>query len=113
MWKLGTGATGDVMLAINTSVPKHSEDHKKRRVAIKIMKKNGDVGDLSRLDNEIKAMMMLKHENIVQLLEVFEDEKKVYFAMELCGGGTLADYTAVKVSRLYCNLNGNNGIIDL
>jgi serine/threonine protein kinase len=41
-------------------------------------------------------MLMLRHPNVVQLEEVFQDEGNVYFVMELCGGGSIADYVDVK-----------------
>lgn len=59
--------------------------------AIKAMKK-GDVSDMSRVDVEIKAMLMLHHPNIVRLLEVLETDTHVYFVMELCGGGPLSEH---------------------
>lgn len=91
-WKLGEGSSGVVMLAVRTD----PETGKKLgKVAIKIIPK-GDQSDLTRLDNEIKAMLMLKHDSVVQLEEVLEDEKNVYFVMELCGGGSLADYVTIK-----------------
>lgn len=69
------------MLAVRTD----PESGKKMgKAAIKIIPK-GDQSDLTRLDNEIKAMLMLKHDSVVQLEEVLEDEKNVYFVMELCG----------------------------
>jgi len=43
-----------------------------------------------------QAMLMLRHPNVVQLEEVFQDEGNVYFVMELCGGGSIADYVDVK-----------------
>lgn len=81
--KIGRGSVGDVRLAV---------EHKTGiRKAIKIVPK-GNVSDLSRLDTEIKAMMMLHHERILKLEQVFESETEVYFIMELCGGGSLSEY---------------------
>ena len=40
-------------------------------------------------------MLMLKHPNVVQLEEVLEGPDNVYFVMELCGGGSIAEYVAV------------------
>lgn len=42
-------------------------------------------------------MLMLQHPNVVKLEEVFEDNNHVYFVMDLCGGGSIADYTDIKV----------------
>jgi Ca2+-binding EF-hand superfamily protein len=85
--KIGEGACGVVHLAAN----RKSGEQK----AIKIIPR-GNVSDLSRLDVEVRAMMMLKHPTIVELEEVLENEDSVFFVMELLGGGSLADYVDVK-----------------
>jgi serine/threonine protein kinase len=82
--KLGSGSSGVVRLAIDRTSPT------KRKKAIKIIPK-GNVSNMSRIDTEIKAMMMLEHPSIVKLEEVLENEESVYFVMELCGGGNIAD----------------------
>jgi len=51
---------------------------------------------MSRLDVEIKAMLMLQHPNIVSLEEVLETEENVYFIMELCGGGNLSKHVELE-----------------
>lgn len=81
--KIGEGASGVVWLAFNTETKAYK--------AIKAMKK-GDVSDMSRVDVEIKAMLMLAHPNIVRLVEVLETDTHVYFVMELCGGGPLSEH---------------------
>ncbi len=86
--KLGCGASGSVCLAQNV------ETRDKR--AIKTIKK-GDCSGLSRVDVEIKAMLMLNHPNVVQLFEVLETNVEVHFIMELCGGGSLSDHVALEV----------------
>lgn len=73
--KLGTGSVGVVRLAVKI------EDRK--RYAAKIIERK-DVSDMTRLDTEIKAMMMLNHPSIVRLYEVLETNTTVYFIMELC-----------------------------
>eukprot|EP00276_Gloeochaete_wittrockiana_P003571 CAMPEP_0184659198 /NCGR_PEP_ID=MMETSP0308-20130426/28714_1 /TAXON_ID=38269 /ORGANISM="Gloeochaete witrockiana, Strain SAG 46.84" /LENGTH=752 /DNA_ID=CAMNT_0027098847 /DNA_START=254 /DNA_END=2512 /DNA_ORIENTATION=+ len=77
---LGKGSYGVVRSAINKETGE--------RKAIKIIKR-GSVSDMSRLDVEIKAMMMLRHPNVVRLEEVLETEDNVCLVMELCGGGSL------------------------
>lgn len=81
--RLGKGANGEVRLAVSKT-----EGVKK---AIKIVPK-GDVADCSKLDTEIKAMLMLQHPHIVRLEEVLESTEHVFFVMELCGGGNLCEY---------------------
>jgi len=80
--KIGKGASGVVWMGIDNDT-----QQKKAIKAIPV----GDISDMSRLDVEIKAMLMLKHPNIVMLDEVLETEETVFFVMELCGGGTLAE----------------------
>lgn len=82
---IGKGSSGVVWLGMDTE--------KKVRKAIKVIP-IGDVSDMSRVDVEIKAMLMLKHRNIVSLEEVLETDENVYFIMELCGGGCLSDRVA-------------------
>lgn len=54
------------------------------------------MSDFSKIDLEIKAMLMLRHPNVVRLYRVLESNDKVYLVMELCGGGTLADMVHIK-----------------
>ena len=85
--KIGQGAVGTVHVA--------TEMNTGERKAIKIIKR-GDCADLSRLDTEIRVMMMLHHPNIVELEEVMESEQSIYFVMTLCGGGNLSEYIAIQ-----------------
>lgn len=66
-----------------------------KQVAIKILN-SSSVSDFSKIDLEIKAMLMLKHPNVVRLYKVLESNEKIYLVMELCGGGTLADMVRIK-----------------
>ena len=43
------------------------------------------------LKNEIVIMRKLKHQNIIQLIEVFHSKNHFYVIMEYCNGGTLSD----------------------
>jgi calcium/calmodulin-dependent protein kinase I len=73
---LGTGAFSQVVLA------EHKE-HSGDMVAIKCIDKRALKGKEDSLENEIKVLRKLKHSNIVQLIETFEDKNKVYLVMEL------------------------------
>ena len=74
-------------------------------VAIKVIAKsakktNDDVLFKRRIENEIKVHSKLKHNNIVELYTVFEDDDAVYVVMELCAQGNLYKYL-----KLYGTLN--------
>ncbi|CAG2106582.1 unnamed protein product [Medioppia subpectinata] len=88
---LGTGAFSQVFLA------QHKVDAN-RMVAIKCIDKRALKGKEDSLDNEIKVLRKLKHTNIVQLVETFEDKNKVYLVMELVMGGELFDRIVEKGS---------------
>lgn len=44
-----------------------------------------------RITREITILRMLKHKNIVGLIDTFEDERTIRLVMELCTGGELSD----------------------
>nr|XP_027199848.1 calcium/calmodulin-dependent protein kinase type 1-like [Dermatophagoides pteronyssinus] len=88
---LGTGAFSQVYLAQNHNDPL-------QMVAIKCIDKKALKGKEDSLDNEIKVLRKLKHKNIVQLVETFEDRNKVYLVMELVTGGELFDRIVEKGS---------------
>jgi serine/threonine protein kinase len=96
---LGKGAYGKV---------KHGYDTKENRhVAIKIVRKPKGFGQNPTMDDailrEIVVMKMLRHENIVSLLEVINDPKatKIYIVLELIEGSTIG---RVKREDLSCTL---------
>ncbi|XP_017771202.1 PREDICTED: calcium/calmodulin-dependent protein kinase type 1 [Nicrophorus vespilloides] len=88
---LGTGAFSVVRLA-------ESKDRPRQMYAVKIIDKKALKGKEDSLENEIKVLRRLKHPNIVQLLETFEDKSKVYLIMELVMGGELFDRIVEKGS---------------
>ncbi len=71
---LGHGAMGIVKLATNMKSGK--------QVAIKIID-SSHASDFSKIDLEIKAMLMLRHPNVVRLFKVLESNNKIYLVMEL------------------------------
>lgn len=81
---LGTGAFSEVRLA-------ESKEYPGQVYAVKIIDRKALKGKDDSLENEIKVLRRLKHPNIVQLLETFEDKHKVYLIMELVTGGELFD----------------------
>lgn len=90
---LGEGAFSVVKLATNK--------RNKQKVAVKIVKRVGlsEEDELS-LRQEVAILRDLKHENIVQLFDFFEDPKEFYIAMEYLEGGELFDRI---VSKTYYN----------
>jgi len=81
---LGTGAFSEVRFA-------ESKDRPGEVYAVKIIDRKALKGKDDSLENEINVLRKLKHPNIVQLLETFEDKHKVYLVMELVTGGELFD----------------------
>ncbi|VDN55909.1 unnamed protein product [Dracunculus medinensis] len=83
---MGSGTYGKVSLAY---------DHKtEREVAVKLIKKSAieNKQDLVRIRREIRIMSALKHPNIIQIFEVFENRDKIILVMEYASGGELYDY---------------------
>uniref|UniRef100_T1J1E2 Protein kinase domain-containing protein n=1 Tax=Strigamia maritima TaxID=126957 RepID=T1J1E2_STRMM len=88
---LGTGAFSQVVLA-------ESKEAKGTLRAIKCIDKKALKGKEDSLENEIKVLHRLKHSNIVQLVETYEEKTKVYLVMELVTGGELFDRIVEKGS---------------
>jgi calcium/calmodulin-dependent protein kinase I len=88
---LGTGAFSEVVLAENKIEPG-------RFVAVKCIDKKGLKGKEESLENEIQVLRRLRHPNIVELADVYEDRLKVYLVMELVTGGELFDRIVEKGS---------------
>uniref|UniRef100_A0A6G1S8T5 Calcium/calmodulin-dependent protein kinase type 1 n=1 Tax=Aceria tosichella TaxID=561515 RepID=A0A6G1S8T5_9ACAR len=88
---LGTGAFSRVHMAKSLEDP---EDI----VAIKCIDKEALRGKEDSLVNEIRVLRRLRHKNIVQLFDVYEDQDRVYLIMELINGGELFDRIVEKGS---------------
>uniref|UniRef100_A0AAR5PEL6 Calcium/calmodulin-dependent protein kinase type 1 n=1 Tax=Dendroctonus ponderosae TaxID=77166 RepID=A0AAR5PEL6_DENPD len=88
---LGTGAFSTVKFAESKANPGEM-------YAVKIIDKKALKGKEDSLENEIKVLRRLKHPNIVQLLETFEDKSRVFLVMELVTGGELFDRIVEKGS---------------
>ncbi|KAJ3124446.1 hypothetical protein HK098_001120 [Nowakowskiella sp. JEL0407] len=80
---LGTGAFSEVKCAIEKSTGK--------KYAIKIIDRNKCKGKESMIETEISILQQVKHEHIIQLIEMHEVENKIYLVMELVTGGELFD----------------------
>lgn len=80
---LGTGAFSEVLLAV------HKETGKK--FAVKCIDKKSLKGKEDSIENEIIILKKADHENIVKLVEMFEDKAHLYLVMDLVTGGELFD----------------------
>ncbi|XP_065566259.1 calcium/calmodulin-dependent protein kinase type 1-like [Artemia franciscana] len=87
---LGTGAFSQVRVA------ESKEDG--HLYAVKIIDKSALKGKEDSLENEINVLKRLKHPNIVQLIETYEDQTKYFLVMELVTGGELFDRIVEKGS---------------
>ena len=59
------------------------------------------------VDKEIRIMSVLDHPHVIHLNEVYEDENRVCFVMELAQGGEVFDRLIEKVCKH--NLQNNTG----
>ena len=82
---IGSGYFAQVRLAESKESPGNC-------YAIKIVDKAKLKGKEESLEGEICICNRLRHPNIVEVYEVYEDEKNVYLVMELESGGELFDY---------------------
>ncbi|CAD5114420.1 DgyrCDS3553 [Dimorphilus gyrociliatus] len=95
---LGTGAFSEVHLVEERVPPSDGIPSLFKSAAVKVIDKKGIKGKEDALENEITVLRKLKHPNIVQLLDVYEDKKSVYLVMELVTGGELFDRIVEKGS---------------
>eukprot|EP01053_Blabericola_migrator_P002976 Blabericola_migrator_1__2975@NODE_185_length_11802_cov_66_327567_g160_i0_p3_GENE_NODE_185_length_11802_cov_66_327567_g160_i0NODE_185_length_11802_cov_66_327567_g160_i0_p3_ORF_typecomplete_len598_score104_86Pkinase/PF00069_25/4_2e71Pkinase_Tyr/PF07714_17/3_8e41EFhand_7/PF13499_6/1_5e09EFhand_7/PF13499_6/5_7e07EFhand_6/PF13405_6/0_0031EFhand_6/PF13405_6/1_7e02EFhand_6/PF13405_6/1_7e06EFhand_6/PF13405_6/10Kinaselike/PF14531_6/1_1e13Kinaselike/PF14531_6/1_2e03EFhand_11/PF08976_11/2_4e06EFhand_11/PF0 len=86
---LGTGISGAVRVAVEKSTG--------RQYAIKTLNlENITAKKAAMLHNEVDIYLKLDHPNIAKLVEVYEDEKRIFLVMELCTGRELYDRLAAK-----------------
>jgi serine/threonine protein kinase len=83
---LGKGAFGRVNLGLHRLT--------RRLVAVKAinMEYMKDESSKKKMSNEISILKMLRHPNVVKLLETFDTDKHHLIVMELCPGGDLLNY---------------------
>lgn len=82
--QLGSGAQADVYAATNAAG---------RPCAIKVLTHPGEsgTGDVRRFVREARALMALRHPNIVEIVEVDEAAGFNFMALEFLGGGSLEE----------------------
>ncbi|KAI8821384.1 kinase-like domain-containing protein [Fimicolochytrium jonesii] len=96
---LGTGAFSEVRLGV--------ERNGGRKFAVKIVDKSKCKGKEGMIDTEVRILQKVRHQNIIQMFEMYENENKLCLVMELVTGGELFDdivkrgrYTEVDCARI-------------
>lgn len=82
--EVGRGAMGVVYRAWDTQL--------KRTIAIKRLRSGVDASheDLNRIHREAEAAARIRHENVVQIYDVGDENGQPFLAIEYCSGGSLA-----------------------
>ncbi|KAJ3096585.1 calcium calmodulin-dependent protein kinase type 1G [Phlyctochytrium planicorne] len=100
---LGTGAFSEVKTATERATG--------NKYAIKIVDKSKCKGKESMIETEVNILMRVRHENIIQLYEMFEIDNKIYLVMELVTGGELFDeivkigkYSEPEAAKIVCKI---------
>mmetsp|Transcript_5995 Transcript_5995/g.10787 ORF Transcript_5995/g.10787 Transcript_5995/m.10787 type:complete len:346 (-) Transcript_5995:92-1129(-) len=96
---LGTGHCATVHECVNRSTG--------QRYAVKTINKNDPRVKLSYLRRELSLLQEMKHDNIVRLVDVFEDQNCLHLVTELAMGGDLFGKIVQqeKASRISANEN--------
>ncbi|XP_075519064.1 CBL-interacting serine/threonine-protein kinase 9-like isoform X6 [Primulina tabacum] len=100
---LGEGSFGKVKFARNT------QSTGEYAVAIKIIDRHRVLSShmVEQIKREISTMKMIKHPNVLNILEVMASKTKIYIVLEYVGGGELFDKIARQgklkegVARMY------------
>ncbi|KAI8804135.1 kinase-like domain-containing protein [Cladochytrium replicatum] len=80
---LGSGAFSEVVRATERATG--------LQFAIKIIDRSKCRGKENMIETEVKILQKVRHENIIQLYEMFDMDNKIYLVMELVTGGELFD----------------------
>jgi serine/threonine protein kinase len=81
--RLGSGGSSDVYLAEDSML--------RRKVALKILRRDADKGQLRSFEREARCASMLNHPNIVTVFDVGHEEDLQYIATEHVDGETLRE----------------------
>ncbi|KAL0487448.1 calcium/calmodulin-dependent protein kinase [Acrasis kona] len=90
---LGSGTFSTVKLATQKS--------DSRQVAVKIIDKTNLQVNTDSLRTEVKILKSVEDPNIVELIDIYEKDQKVYLVMELLTGGELFDRIVNKYPNGY------------
>lgn len=104
----------DCKTLLTSSVKKAVNTETGQEVAIKILDKEEvkreDLGE--SIKKEVTLMKMIKHKNVVRLIEVLASNSKIYIVLELVRGGDLFD--AIKGNFvLFCSKQENRRVARL
>lgn len=89
--KLGSGSFATVYRATKKT--------DKTQYAVKVIKKgNLKQDELAVLQDEVDILNKIKHPNVVQLMEMYENKNKMFMVLELLEGGELFDSILAKGS---------------
>ena len=80
---LGQGGLSSVFLAYDPNLRRH--------VALKVLTATGGVGTRELVEAEGQSLARLRHDNVVQVYEVGEEDGVAFFAMEHIAGPSLAE----------------------
>lgn len=89
---LGVGSTS----TCHRCVDKKTGAHYACKIIDKQMIEERFHGMMEQFHTEIEALRALNHPSIIQLLDVFISEEKIFIVMELMEGGELFDYVVQK-----------------
>lgn len=89
---LGVGSTS----TCHRCVDKRTDRHYACKIIDKHLIEDRFQGMMEQFHTEIDALRTLHHPNIIQLLDVFITEEKIFIVMELMEGGELFDYVVQK-----------------
>jgi serine/threonine protein kinase len=89
---LGVGSTS----TCHRCIEKTSGSHHACKIIDKGLIEERFQGMMDQFHTEIDALRSLNHPNIIQLLDVYITEEKIFIIMELMEGGELFDYVVQK-----------------
>ena len=103
--EIGGGGMGKVYLAV--------DQQRQSRVAVKVLaaRQTADRQAIQQFLNEAQTLSQLRHPNIVQLLDTFEENGSYYLVMEYVDGSTLQQMVnkgplpveqAVRIAEVVC-----------
>ncbi|HET6582337.1 MAG TPA: protein kinase, partial [Nannocystaceae bacterium] len=84
--RIGAGAHGVVYAAIDPQLD--------RKVALKVLRRDGGTASRDALAREAKVLAKLSHPNVVPVYDVGIDDDRVFVTLELVEGSTVREWLA-------------------